>query len=102
LIDQQGTQIQATFFNDQADKYDDFLKENCVYLFSNGTIKIANQKYTSIKNDYCIVFDRNSEIKECEDDEHISGQGFSFTTIDEINDFEQMRTVDAIGVVTAI
>lgn len=62
LIDSTGSQILGTFFNDLADKYDDLLKENGVYLFSNGTVKIANQKYTSIKNDYCIVFDRNSEI----------------------------------------
>jgi len=64
------------------------LKENHVYLFANGTVKMANQKYTSIKNDYCIVFDRNSEIEEVEDSELISVVGFSFTTIDEINDFE--------------
>jgi replication factor A1 len=68
LIDNQGTQIQATFFNDQADKYDELLQENKVYTFSNGTVKMANQKYTSIKNDFCIVFDRNSEIKEVADD----------------------------------
>lgn len=102
IIDNQGIQIQATFFNDQADKYDELLKENKVYLFSNGTVKMANQKYTSIKNDFCIVFDRNSEIKEVADDDNISAVGFSFTTIDEINEFEQMRTVDAIGVVTQI
>lgn len=42
-----------------------------MYLFSNGTIKMANQKFTSIKNDFCIVFDRNSEIKEVGDDDNI-------------------------------
>jgi ssDNA-binding replication factor A large subunit len=46
-------------------------QEGKVYLFSNGTVKIANQKYTSIKNDYCIVFDRNSEIEEAADDAKI-------------------------------
>jgi len=39
-----------------------------VYLWSNGNVKIANKKYTSIKNDYCIIFDKNSEIEEIEDD----------------------------------
>jgi len=78
------------------------LQENKVFLFSNGSVKMANQKYTSIKNDFCIVFDRNSEIEEAEDTDNIQVQGFSFTTIDEINDFEQMRTVDAIGVITNV
>ena len=71
LIDFHGTQIVATFFNELANKYDLTLKENSVYLFSNGTVKIANQKYTSIKNDYCIIFDRSSEIQEVEDDNRI-------------------------------
>ena len=102
LIDFHGTQIVATFFNELANKYDLTLKENSVYLFSNGTVKIANQKYTSIKNDYCIIFDRSSEIQEVEDDNRIEAQGFSFVTIDEINEFEQNRTLDTIGVISTV
>ncbi len=102
LIDSHGTQILATFFNDQADKYDAMLQENGVYLFSNGTVKIANKKYTSIKNDYCIVFDRNSEIVAADDDQKIKTQGFCFVTIDEVNEFEQMRTIDTIGIITQV
>lgn len=62
LIDSQGSQIQATFFNDQVTKYDSEIQENKIYLFSNGTIKMANTKFTSIKSDYSIVFDRASEV----------------------------------------
>ena len=72
LIDGQGSQIQATFFNEMADKYDMELQENRVYLFSNGTVKMANMKYSSIKNDYCISFDRNAEIELVDDDVAIS------------------------------
>ncbi len=60
LIDSHGTQILATFFNDVAKRWADELHEGKVYIFSNGSVKIANQKYTSVKNDYCIVFDRDS------------------------------------------
>lgn len=63
---------------------------------------MANQKYTSIKNDFCIVFDRTSEIVETDDDMGIKNQGFHFATIDEINLFEQMRTIDTIGVITQV
>ena len=102
LIDNQGTQILATFYNDVAVKYDEMLQENKVYLMSNGSVKIANKKYTSIKNDHCVVFDKNSEIEEVNDDNQISQQGFCFVTIDEINDFEQSRTVDTIGIITNV
>lgn len=89
LMDSYGTQIIATFFNDIAEKWDAQLDEGKVYLFSGGSVKIANQKYNSIKNDYCIIFDRNSEIKETEDDSKIKNQGFSFVSIEEINELEQ-------------
>lgn len=37
LIDKEGTQVQATFFGEEsAKKYGPMLKENKVYLFSNG------------------------------------------------------------------
>lgn len=61
---------------------------------------MANQKYSSIKNDYCLVMDKNAEIQECQDDVSISEVGYSFLTIDEINDCEQSRTIDTIGVIT--
>lgn len=63
---------------------------------------MANQKYTSIKNDYSIVFDKNSTIEHVPDDLTISAQGFCFNSINEINDFEQMRTIDAIGCIVQI
>ena len=64
LIDKDQSQIQATFFNDAAEKFDKILRENKVYLFANGFVKMANKKFTSIKNDHCITFDVNAEIVE--------------------------------------
>lgn len=37
-----------------------------------------------------------------EDDNKISQQGFNFVTIDEINELEQNRIVDAIGVIQSV
>ena len=33
---------------------------------------MANQKFTSIKNDYCLVFDIGSEIEEVREDKKIA------------------------------
>lgn len=71
MIDAAGTQIQATFFNEQADMNEAHLLENQVYTFANGQVKMANQKYTSIKNDYSIVFDKNSTIEHMPNDSSI-------------------------------
>lgn len=36
LVDRDNTQIQATFFNDSADRFFDRLQEQKVYVFANG------------------------------------------------------------------
>lgn len=55
-----------------------------------------------MKNDYTIIFDRTSVIQASEDDQKIKNQGFSFVTIEDINDFEQQRTVDFAGVIVTV
>ena len=72
LVDMYGTQIEGTFFNEAADLFDPRIHENKVYLFSNGCVKMANKKFTSIKNDFCIVFEKNAQILEVEDDGSIA------------------------------
>lgn len=91
LMDKEGSQIQATFFNDAADKFDKIIQENRVYLFSGGSIKIANKKFTSIKNDYCLNFDNNTEVVEVKDDPTIKKQGFSFSHCSDIKDFPNQK-----------
>lgn len=39
-----------------------------MYLFANGTVKMANKKFTAIKNDHCLTFDINAEIEDIGDD----------------------------------
>lgn len=84
LMDKHGTQIQATFFKDAVDKFDPIINEGGIYLFSNGTVKIANQRFTSIKNDFCLVFDKQGEIIEVPNDSSINERGFSFMSMTEI------------------
>jgi len=61
---------------------------------------MANQKFTSIKNDYQLIFDSNSVIREAEDEGEIGTQGFNFVRISDLADVENFRNVDVIGVVT--
>ena len=102
VMDNEATQIVGTFFNESAEKYYGELVEGQVYTFTGGSVKIANSKYTSVKNDYNIIFDRTTVIQLSEDDHKIKNQGFSFVTIEDINDFEQLRTVDFAGVIITV
>ena len=63
---------------------------------------MANKKFTSISNDYSIIFDKNSEIIEVGDDIKIQEQGYCFVRIGDINKLDQLRTIDIIGVITAV
>lgn len=72
LVDMYGSQIEGTFFNDAANMFESRIQENKVYLFSNGVVKMANKRFTSIKNDFCIVFEKNTQISEVVDDGSIA------------------------------
>jgi len=44
---------------------------------------MANKKFTSIKNDFCLIFEKNAQIIETEDDGSIASldSAFDFNTI---------------------
>ena len=102
LVDMYGTQIEGTFFNEAADQFDTLIQENKVYLFSNGCVKMANKKFTSIKNDFCIVFEKNALIIEVEDDGSIAREAFEFVSLKNIQEVQQMKTIDVCGVIVEV
>lgn len=88
FIDMYGTKIEAAFFEEAADHFDKKITEGKVYLVSNGTVKMANKKFTSIKNDFCLIFEKNAQIIETEDDGTIASldSAFDFNTIKSLED----------------
>jgi len=78
LVDADGTQIQGTFFNQQVQKFYPGIKENKVYVVSIGAIKLANKKFTSIPNDFCISFYDDTEFVEVAEDNAISHDAWAF------------------------
>ena len=100
LVDRYGTQIQATLFNKAVDKYDPILEQDKVYMFSKGTVKIANAKFTAIKNDYSLTFSPFSDITLTEDDNTISNVAFNFSNLSEVKTKGEGKALDLIGIVT--
>ena len=66
---------------------------------SNGQVKPANKKYSLINNAYSLIFDRNAEIIEVEDDKNIHDRSFKFVCIKEIQEMPEASVIDFIGVV---
>lgn len=103
LLDFEGVEIAATMFGEEAiKKFTPILKENGVYLFSNGSVKMANKRFTSAKNDFCLTFDQNAVIEEVVDDKRIQNLVYSFTPIAEIESHVNQSKVDIIGVLIEV
>ena len=78
LMDSHSTMIQATFFKDACDRFDPILVEGGMYLMSGGKVQLANQRYSTLKNDFCIVFDKNADIVQVPNDKTIEEKGYNF------------------------
>ncbi|KAI3897705.1 hypothetical protein MKX03_005537, partial [Papaver bracteatum] len=64
LIDQDGTQIQATMFSQAANKFYNKFELGKVYYISKGTLKVANKQFKTVQNDYEMTLNENYEVEE--------------------------------------
>jgi len=55
-----------------------------------------------LKNDFCIIFEKLSDIQEANDDGTITNQAFDFCQISEIPDIMPMKTIDVVGVISLL
>lgn len=99
IVDSEGTAINCTLFNDAVDKFADELEEQRIYVFSKGTIKMSQKRYTSIPHDYCINFDKQAII------ERYTGRGddiaktsLSFVPLDKLASMPAGKQVDLLVV----
>ena len=99
LVDMYGTSIEGTFFKKSAEKFGQIIEEGKIYLFSDGNIKLANKKYTSVPNDFSITFEEHSRITEAKDDKTITQVAFNFTTIEKIQHIQKYKSVDIVAVI---
>ncbi|XWS37265.1 hypothetical protein CRYUN_Cryun19dG0028600 [Craigia yunnanensis] len=101
LTDEDGTQIQATMFNEAARKFYEKFQLGKVYYISKGTLKVANKQYKTVKNDYEMTLNENSVVEEAVNEEtFIPETKFNFVPIDQLGPYVNGRElVDIIGVV---
>ncbi len=100
LLDSNGGEIRGTFFKEAATKFFPVIMEGQVYTFSGGVLKIVqNRQYTTIKNQYEITFNQNSEIKAASEDSAIKSMSFNFVKLNSIGTLEVGSTIDVIAIV---
>ncbi|CAH9092770.1 unnamed protein product [Cuscuta europaea] len=104
LTDQDGTQIQATMFNEAAKKFFDNFEMGKMYYISKGTLKLANKQFKTVQNDYEMTLNENSIVEEASNEPaFVPETKFNFVPIDELGPFVNSRElVDVIGVVQSV
>jgi replication factor A1 len=100
LLDKDGGEIKASFFNGSADKFYSSIEAGQIYTFSKGNVKVANKRYSTSKHNYEINFDSDALIeKSIDDDNSIESVKFNFTKIRDISSKHLPCTIDLVGVV---
>jgi len=98
LLDQWGGEIQATMFNEAAEKFFSVFQVGKVFTVSKGRVKVANKKWTHITNDYQLDLNEHSEVNYVGEDQSIQTASYDFKKIDQISNLENQAYVDVIGV----
>ncbi|KAL2321509.1 hypothetical protein Fmac_025888 [Flemingia macrophylla] len=101
LTDEEGTQIQATMFNDAARKFFDKFVLGKVYYISKGTLKVANKQFKTVQNEYEMTLNESSEVEEVAGEaSFVPETKFNFVQIDQLGPFvNKLELVDVVGVV---
>ncbi|KAK0149339.1 Replication protein A DNA-binding subunit [Merluccius polli] len=97
VIDESG-EIKITAFNNEVDKFFPLVENDKVYCISKATIKMANKKYSTLKNDYEISLHSNTTIVPCGDSEGVPTLSCDFVPIAELENREKDDIIDVIGV----
>ncbi|KAL5064895.1 hypothetical protein RYX36_026632 [Vicia faba] len=101
LTDEDGTQIQATMFNDAARKFYEKFVMGKVYYVSKGTLKVANKQFKTVQNDYEMTLNENSEVEEVASEaSFVPETKFNFVPIDQLGPHvNKSDLVDVVGIV---
>uniref|UniRef100_A0A0E0KAH9 Replication protein A subunit n=1 Tax=Oryza punctata TaxID=4537 RepID=A0A0E0KAH9_ORYPU len=103
LTDEDGTQIQATMFNEAAKKFYPMFELGKVYYISKGSLRVANKQFKTVHNDYEMTLNENAVVEEAEGETFIPQIQYNFVKIDQLGPYVGGRElVDVIGVVQSV
>ena len=87
----QGTQIQATMFNEAAKKFYPMFELGKVYYVSKGSLRIANKQFKTVQNDYEMTLNENAVVEEASGETIIPQVQFNFVKIDQLGSYVNGR-----------
>jgi len=101
LLDAEGGEIRASFFNQAVDLHHDKLETGKIFCFSRGTVKVANRQYNSCNHRYEITFDKDAQVSPAAEGTEIEAVKFTFVDLKSVQTRQTPCRVDLCGIVTA-
>ncbi|KAF9931091.1 Replication factor A protein 1 [Linnemannia zychae] len=102
LMDDSG-EIKVTGFNQQVDDFYNMLEEGKVYYLSGAKVDIAKKQFSTVKNDYEVILQRDSQIQLADDSAHrIPEMHYDFVQLSQLANMEEKAIVDVIAIVTEV
>jgi replication factor A1 len=98
LLDAEGGEIRATCFQEMATKLFSIIVVGQVYVVSNGQVKMANKKFSTLKGEYELTLNNQTHVMAVQDDTSIKLMHYNFTKLAELAALPENRVVDVIGV----
>lgn len=83
----QGTQIQATMFNEAASKFYPKFQLGKVYYISKGSLRVANRQFRTVQNDYEMNLHEKSTVEEADGEAFIPETKYNFVKIDQLGSY---------------
>ena len=98
LLDEQGGEIGATFFNSAVTKFFELIQVGKVYFMGGGRVKVADPKYSKFQ--YEVTFDEKSTFSEVTgDDSSIAKAQLNYVPLSKLQEMEKDSVVDVLAVV---
>ena len=91
-------EIRAAAFGEVVDRLERELEEGKVYYFLKFKVRESNPKFTTLTHRFELVFDRDTVIEECFDQQDVPKYNFNFVKLDQVQNLESGTIVDVIGV----
>jgi len=100
LLDKNGDQIRASFWNDACDKYCGILVTGKVFTFAKGTLKVADKRFNSLSHPYEITFNTEAIVTPAEDDAGIEQVKYQFSDLKTVSGQALPFQCDILGIAT--
>eukprot|EP00438_Fugacium_kawagutii_P001245 Skav223441 [mRNA] locus=scaffold350:694905:703551:+ [translate_table: standard] len=101
LLDAEGGEIRASFFNEAAEKLHSVMEVGKVFKLTKGSVRIANRQYNTCKHRYELVFDKMAQVDEVEDDKKIEIVKYKIENLRSVKGKSLPCSVDICGIITS-